>query len=391
MTWGRIKIPIKELSLDSVLRSGQSFRWKKYDDEWVSVLHSQVLILKQDPHYVYYRSLGPSADSPLPAEDRDVEADLRDYFNLNVDINRLYSHWASVDRHFEKRSQLCQGVRILRQDPWENLCCFICSSNNNIKRISQMVENLCSRYGSYVASYNGIMYYSFPPAPELRAPAVDQELRKLGFGYRAAYIQKTADKIAEWQAAGNSLHDLRTRSLAETREFLMEMNGVGPKVADCVCLMSMDKHAVVPIDTHMWNVSKKLYKDAIKVSFASKSMTKLVYDSISSALTALWGDYAGWAQQIIFTSDLSDFQKGVFLDENAKAQLAARRTAVKAEEVEIEVKTETAAEVKTELVEIGLATVATDTGRSKRTRIKVETAIETTAKATLPPKRRRRT
>lgn len=104
-------------------------------------------------------------------------------------------------------------------------------------------------YGPKLGELNGIEYYDFPPPGKLAAAGVEQKLRDLGFGYRAKYIATTARVIAhekslEW------LHGLRKEPYKVAHEALLELSGVGPKVADCVCLMSMDKAEAVPVDTH---------------------------------------------------------------------------------------------------------------------------------------------
>lgn len=62
-----------------------------------------------------------------------------DYFNLKVDLESLYEKWAKADSNFKEKAGEFRGVRMLQQDPWECLIGFICSSNNNIGRISKMV------------------------------------------------------------------------------------------------------------------------------------------------------------------------------------------------------------------------------------------------------------
>jgi N-glycosylase/DNA lyase len=71
----------------------------------------------------------------------DTEALLRQYFNLEPNLTELYERWSKADANFKKRAPKFTGVRILKQDAWEALVGFICSSNNNIARISQMVRN----------------------------------------------------------------------------------------------------------------------------------------------------------------------------------------------------------------------------------------------------------
>jgi N-glycosylase/DNA lyase len=88
----------------------------------------------------------PSSATPSipgsPTDKEETEALLKHYLNLTPDLTALYEQWSSVDPNFKKRAPKFTGVRILKQDAWEALVGFICSSNNNIVRISQMVRNL---------------------------------------------------------------------------------------------------------------------------------------------------------------------------------------------------------------------------------------------------------
>lgn len=103
------------------------------------VLRGRILSLRQDPTHLYYRAIFPL--SPIKRESNTLDSIelIRDYFNLSVDLAELYEKWSSRDSHFKKTAPKFAGIRMLRQDPWENLISFICSSNNNIARISQMV------------------------------------------------------------------------------------------------------------------------------------------------------------------------------------------------------------------------------------------------------------
>lgn len=97
------------------------------------------------------------------------------------------------------------------------------------------MEKLCINYGTKLGSLNedGHIYYDFPNAARLADPSVEQNLRQLGFGYRAKYIQSTAHMIANVKPTG-WLWSLRSKSYPEAKESLLELSGVGPKVADCV-------------------------------------------------------------------------------------------------------------------------------------------------------------
>ena len=240
-------------------------------------LHGRILSLRQDPEYLYYRSVFPAGQkSPLtpPPTESDQKPDntlplLRHYFNLQPNLTELYASWSSADANFKRRAPKLTGVRILKQDAWEALVGFICSSNNNIARISQMVDKLCRNYGPLIGEVEDVEYYDFPAPVALAKPGVEQKLRELGFGYRAKYLYRTACMIAEkdegWldglrnpespilgkevKAAGEWAAEGR-EGYRQAHEELLVLQGVGPKVADCVCLMGLGWGEAVPVDTH---------------------------------------------------------------------------------------------------------------------------------------------
>ena len=107
----------------------------------------------------------------------------------------LYQTWAASDPLFAEVAEKYPGVRILRQDPVENVFSFICSANNHISRISSMVESLCTEWGESLACYEGKEYFAFPPIEKLAEEGVEARLRELGFGYRAKYIQQSAARF----------------------------------------------------------------------------------------------------------------------------------------------------------------------------------------------------
>lgn len=282
------------VSLESTLTST---RWHNVPgtDEWRCVLHGRIVSLKQDSSYLYYRSYRPSnlplltppasyAPSRAGSKSQEQSQDNRDanntnddtlslikhYFNLSSNLTDLYSQWSSQDPNFRKKAPQFTGIRILRQDAWEALVSFICSSNNNILRISQMVEKLCVNYGSFIGTMDGRVYHDFPSPESLTSEGVEMSLRNLGFGYRAKYIYQTALIVAREREEG-WLDSLRNpecpvfgtnpvpggkikiegrEGYREAHEKLLELQGVGPKVADCVCLMGLGWGEAVPVDTH---------------------------------------------------------------------------------------------------------------------------------------------
>ncbi|KAF9483788.1 DNA glycosylase [Pholiota conissans] len=338
-------LPLAQLALDAVLKCGQSFRWstiafplsgdKELEDsspseqvEYRLCLRDRVVCLRQSFDTLYYRSIFPDPQPTsitLPIREAETLKWLKDYFQLDVDLISLYREWGMKDKVFAKFRDRFEGIRILRQDPWENLISFICSSNNNISRITKMVQNLCIHYSSPLISIKHpflpsetLTYHPFPTPSVLSRSGVALHLRSLGFGYRAEFIQRTAKMLVDAHGIGCSdpsspqedpelwLQGLRGLSTADAREELLKFVGVGRKVADCILLMSLDKKEVIPVDTHVYQIAVKHY--GMKGSYGGKTnMTPKLYEDINSRFLSIWGDYAGWAHSVLFTADLKFF------------------------------------------------------------------------------------
>ncbi len=307
------------------------------------------MFLKQQGDELHYASY---------PENSQVLETIQDYFNLDIKIQDLYKNWSLKDSNFSKNAVGFEGIRILRQDPWENLVSFICSTNNNIKRISQMCDNLCLHFGKFIVKHEGIDYYSFPTPEALAQSGTEERLRSLSFGYRAKYIFKTAQMV---HSSKQDLFKLRELPYEETHAELLKFTGVGPKVADCVCLMSLDKHDAIPVDTHVYQIAKRDYKLKSK----GETVTKQTYEIVRKFFIGIWGPYAGWAQSVLFAADLKDLNNGINQINGEIPIVKVEEKVIKKEE---EVEPETKLEVKEEL-EIEYSV----TGRPKRRKtIKVE-------------------
>ncbi|XP_036724632.1 N-glycosylase/DNA lyase isoform X1 [Balaenoptera musculus] len=253
--WASIPCPRSELRLDLVLASGQSFRWREQSPaHWSGVLADQVWTLTQTEEHLYctvYRGDKGRVGRPTLEELKAV----RQYFQLDVSLVQLYHHWSSVDPHFQEVTQKFQGVRLLQQDPIECLFSFICSSNNNIARITGMVERLCQTFGPRLLQLDDVAYHGFPSLQALTGPQVEAQLRKLGLGYRARYVSASARAILEERGGLPWLQQLRKAPYEEAHKALCTLPGVGTKVADCICLMALDKPQAVPVDVHVWQIA----------------------------------------------------------------------------------------------------------------------------------------
>ncbi|XP_069871599.1 N-glycosylase/DNA lyase-like isoform X4 [Dipodomys merriami] len=227
--WASIPCPRSELRLDLVLASGQSFRWREHSPaHWSGVLESRVWTLTQTEERLFctvYRENEGWSGRPTLEELKAI----REYFQLDVSLAQLYRHWGSVDPHFQDVAQRFQGVRLLRQDPTECLFSFICSSNNNIARITGMVERLCQSFGPRLIQLDDVVYHGFPSLQALAGPKVEAHLRKLGLGYRARYVCASARAILEEQGGLAWLQQLREAPYEEAHKVLCALPGVGTK------------------------------------------------------------------------------------------------------------------------------------------------------------------
>ncbi|XP_020291020.1 N-glycosylase/DNA lyase isoform X2 [Pseudomyrmex gracilis] len=298
MQQGSIPCLRKELNLALTLHGGQSFRWTTYDSGYRGVFHGCVWTLSQDEDHLFYTVQGDLKDGA------NYDNVLSEYFRLSVSLHEHYKKWAEVDPHFDKCSSETNAVRILKQDVVENLFSFICSSNNNITRISGMVEKLCSLFGQKICSVENKEYYDFPTIEILKEKKVENILKSEKFGYRAAYIVNAAERLSAL-GGRNWLTNLQKENnipYQTAREQLMTLPGIGPKVADCICLMSLGHLDAIPIDTHIFQIAQANYLPHLR---KQKTVTPKIHTEVSNYLRELWGPLAGWAQAIVFSTKIN--------------------------------------------------------------------------------------
>jgi len=155
-----------------------------------------------------------------------------------------------------------------------------------------------------------VAYHAFPPPSAIAHPETSAKLRKLGFGYRAEYIQKTAEMLLEAHGSDEGvfrwLETMRTMATGDARAELLKLMGVGRKVADCILLMSLDKTEVIPVDTHVHQIAIKHY-GMRGTSGGKATMNPKLYDDVNAKLAMIWGKHSGWAHSVLFTADLKSF------------------------------------------------------------------------------------
>ena len=279
--WKTLKVAPAELNLDNTLFIGQVFNWVKVNEEYVGCIGDQLVRLKPTRQGLEY--IGNKAA-------------INTYFNLDVSIAPKYAEWSS-DSLFKQVAPNKPGVRILKQPLFECIICFICSQNSHIKRITKNIESLRQHYGRRISNVHDQEWHAFP-TPEQLSAATELELRNLGLGYRAKYIALTCAYIVE-RGSKRWVDHVHSLPYEEAKDELMQLAGVGPKVADCIALFALNFFSIVPIDVHMWRIAKDHYLRQ------NLSLNDRTYKQAAEAFEKQFGKYAGWAHSILYAGSIA--------------------------------------------------------------------------------------
>ena len=251
-----------------IFECGQCFRFQSGPEGYTILAHGKRL------------SVLPKGRDILlaPCTRLEFEQIWKRYFDLERDYSAL-CRALPRDEKLRTGMSFGKGLRILRQEPFETLISFVISANNNIARIKGIVERICRTYGTQVEEN----CFAFP-GPEQLARASEEELRRLGCGYRAPYLVHSARAIAE----GFSLEALRNLSYQEAKKKLQTLPGVGPKVADCVLLFSLDFSCAFPVDVWVQRAMERYLGYPVPRG------------EIQTYAAQMFGRNAGLAQQYLF-------------------------------------------------------------------------------------------
>lgn len=228
---------IPDFDLDQIARSGQCFRFRPLGERHYALVAGG--------RYLEVSQQGQTVRFDCPEEE--FEAVWRPYFDLDADYGRYKSAVAKRDKYLQSAIAAAGGLRILRQELWETIVCFIISQQNNIARITKCVENLCLLFGETCYNKSKQVYNAFPSAERLAACTAD-ELAPIRLGYRAKYILAAARQVASGEV---DLDAMRRMDYAHAKAELMRLTGVGVKVAECICLFALHHIDAFPIDTHI--------------------------------------------------------------------------------------------------------------------------------------------
>ncbi|HNJ41288.1 MAG TPA: DNA glycosylase [Acidobacteriota bacterium] len=279
----RYFIPLQPHSFDPALTllGGQTFRWRysPEDNTYQGIVNGQVWRLS-----VSYGGMRVHQDEPSPTGNPPFPIQVFHYF----DLRRDYAQALAIlhqDPIFLQATRTITGLKLLNQNWFEVIVSFVISANNHIKRISSIIDRLCTTYGTPIPGQP--LACAFPTPQQLAEAQLDVLREQCGTGYRDQYLvglaQHITDHSSHWQQASQL-------STAELRDLLLGLPGVGPKVSDCILLFGFGRWDVFPVDTWIRRIMIDLY-------FPGQSPSDQV---IRQFALEQFGQLAGLAQQYLF-------------------------------------------------------------------------------------------
>lgn len=200
-----------------------------------------------------------------------------DFFDLNNDYSAIKSELSKFSI-LKEPLKFGYGIRILNQDLFETMISFIISSNNNIKRIKLILNNIRKALGQKLQDD----IYTFPTHAQF-TKCNEQFFKDMGAGYRAKYLEKVVKQINPLE-----LEDLKNLSTSELRNKLISLSGIGPKVADCLLLFGYHRGDSFPVDTWVEKIYNRYYSTCNNREVIRKNLVQE------------FGLLSGYAQQYLF-------------------------------------------------------------------------------------------
>jgi N-glycosylase/DNA lyase len=253
-----MKTGVDNFSLQHTLDSGQFFRYEKKGEWYHCQERDKIFKIRQKGNVLEFEGT--------------TESHVKKLFGLNCDYSKIIKE-LSKDKTLLPAIRKYNGLRVMQRNPWETLVSFQCSIFSNIKKIKLNMNCIVREFGK-----NG----KFPEPGEINDL---QKIKKCATGFRAKYIH-----------AANSLVDdsyfekLKKKKYENAMQELMELPGVGEKVADCICLFSLGKTEAFPIDVWIQRMMTKIYFNGKKTRM--KDIKRFAHDR--------WGKNAGYAQQFLY-------------------------------------------------------------------------------------------
>lgn len=247
-----IKVSIKQFNLRTIAESGQIFRMKMIDDATCE--------LQQKDKYLLIKSLGNDMYE-LSCSKSEFDNFYYNYFDLKTNYDKYKKNIKKDDTFLLECIKYSKGLRILNQDPFEMLISFIISQRKSIPAIRTSIERLSKICGKKINTINGIKY-TFPNANDICKNY--NKLASCGLGYRLPYIIEASRKVAEKEINLDKFYKLNN---VELMDELLQIKGVGKKVASCIMLFAYHRIDICPVDVWINRVIENKYNGSIPKSY----------------------------------------------------------------------------------------------------------------------------
>lgn len=252
----------EDFNAEHILECGQIFSYKKIGEKYVVLSSDKQAEIVENADGFLIKTANPDY--------------FEEFFDLKTDYGEIKTKLAQFPL-LKEPIKFGYGIRILKQNLFETLISFIVSANNNIKRIQMILERMRERLGENMGAF-----YAFPTREQLLTADI-AFFEEIGAGYRAKYLYNVVRQVDE-----KTLVMWANLPTKELRENLIELSGVGPKVADCVLLFGYGRGDVFPVDTWIAQMYNKYYSHLEN------------REKIRANLTAEFGNLSGYAQQYLF-------------------------------------------------------------------------------------------
>lgn len=281
----------KNFNPKQIFDCGQCFRWEEQEDKsYIGVAMNKVIRVEALGEDIIIHNTNKE----------DFYLTWEEYF----DLKRDYSHIKMVlseDPLLKEAVNFGNGIRLLKQDPFEMIISFIISSNNRIPMIKKVILNICEKWGEKL-NYEGKEYYTFPTIERLHEATLE-ELQGCSAGFRAKYIKETTEVIyssLNREAAKEISCAKEEKQIFNLQEViacdddvchveLQKLCGIGPKVADCIMLFSMEKYSAFPVDVWVKRAMQHFY---LAPDVSLKKIREFGREK--------FGNLSGFAQQYLF-------------------------------------------------------------------------------------------
>ncbi len=262
------------INLNLTINSGQVFLWDKIENTWFGINGDELLII-EEPFKI--------------ASSRKIYNFFREDDNLDKILSDI-----SRDELVKNAVKQFNGLRLIRQEPFQCYISFICSANSSIRNIKHMLKNLCKKFGNEI-EFDKKQFFSFPHADVL-SNASTRDLLSCGLGFRTKYVKQAAEMI---NSGTIDLELLRKKDYKSALEILKTVPGIGNKIADCILLFSLDKLESFPLDRWTQRILQKYYSKIFQ-DIQAKSLTEKIYSEMHKKIAEYFGPYAGYSQQFLF-------------------------------------------------------------------------------------------